>query len=195
MRIETLPPELVESAIAVLARAFVTNPLHVAAFGPARLDRNETFFRIGLNAMKGRKVAVRVGGRIVGVAHWALSHQCQFSALDKFRTLPVMVRGFGPRTAARVLAWVSAWSARDMAEPHCHLGPIGVDPDAQGHGIGSMLMQQYCTVFDRMAVCGFLETDRPENVTFYERFGFRVTGTTRVLGVDSYFMRRSRRAR
>jgi hypothetical protein len=58
-----------------------------------------------------------------------------------------------------------------------------------------MLMQQYCTVFDRMAVCGFLETDRPENVTFYERFGFRVTETARVLGVDSFFMRRSRQAR
>jgi ribosomal protein S18 acetylase RimI-like enzyme len=192
IRIETLPAEQLERAIALLARAFVTNPIHVAAFGPDRLDHNETFFRIGLNTMKGRKVVASDGERILGAAHWALSHQCQFSALDKVRTLPAMLRAFRPRTAARVLSWVSAWSAHDPAEPHCHLGPIGVDSDAQGQGVGSLLMQEYCADVDRVDVPGFLETDRPENVAFYERFGFTVTETARVLGVETWFMRRPR---
>lgn len=195
IRIESLGPEQVESAIALLARAFVTNPVHVAAFGPARVDHNETFFRIGLNAMKGSKVMARDGARILGVAHWAHSRHCQFSTLDKVRTLPAMIRRFGPRTAARVLSWVSVWSAHDLPEPHCHLGPIGVHPEIHGQGIGSQLMQEYCSDVDRINVSGFLETDRPENVTFYERFGFRLTRTARVLGVESYFMRRPRSAR
>ena len=35
-------------AVSVLGDAFVTDPLHVAAFGPRRLDQNQLFFRIGL---------------------------------------------------------------------------------------------------------------------------------------------------
>jgi ribosomal protein S18 acetylase RimI-like enzyme len=188
--ISTLPQEETANAVSVLARAFVTNPLHVAAFGPSRLDRNEVFFRIGLAAMKGRKLAAMDGERIVGVAHWVHSPECRFSTVEKLRTLPDMLRGFRLRTALRVLAWVSTWAKHDPAEPHCHLGPIGVAPAAQGRRIGSMLMEKYCGELDSTSVAGFLETDRPENVAFYERFGFRVTETEPVLGVETYFMRR-----
>ncbi len=39
------------SVASVLGDAFVTNPTHVAAFGPQRLDQNRLFFRIGLEHM------------------------------------------------------------------------------------------------------------------------------------------------
>jgi ribosomal protein S18 acetylase RimI-like enzyme len=190
--ITSLLPEQTESAVSILARAFVTNPLHVAAFGPSRLDSNEVFFRIGLNAMKGRKLIATDDTRILGVAHWVHSDECQFSGPEKVRTLPAMIRGFGLRTGIRVLTWVSTWSRHDPAEPHCHLGPIGVDPDAQGRRIGSLLMETYCEDLGRMGVAGYLETDRRSNVAFYERFGFTVSETALVLGVENYFMRRAR---
>ena len=34
---------------------------------------------------------------------------------------------------------------------------------------------------------GYLETDKPENVTLYERFGFKVTGEAKVFGVPNWF--------
>jgi len=101
-----------------------------------------------------------------------------------------MVKGFGLRSAMRVGSWLSVWSKRDPAERHIHLGPIGVSPDAQGRGVGRRLMERYCHHLDEMGVVGYLETDRPGNVTFYTKFGFQVVGTALIHAVPNYFMRR-----
>ena len=37
----------------------------------------------------------------------------------------------------------------------------------------------------------YLETDKPENVRFYERFGFRVTNEAQVLNIPNWFMTRA----
>src|SRR6058998_2931101 len=49
--IEKYSPEQLDPTVSVLADAFVTNPLHVSAFGPQRIDQNRLFFRIGLRHM------------------------------------------------------------------------------------------------------------------------------------------------
>jgi hypothetical protein len=54
-------------------------------------------------------------------------------------------------------------------------------------------MQRYCDQLDTSGQEGYLETDRPGNVPFYEGFGFRVTGELQVLGVPNYFMTRPAR--
>jgi ribosomal protein S18 acetylase RimI-like enzyme len=185
-----LRTEQIEIAIGVLARAFVANPLHVAAFGPSNLESNEVFFRIGLAVMKGGTFVATDGSRVLGVAHWVRSPACQFSAFDKLRMMPRMVSGLGLGSALKVVSWVSAWSTHDPSEPHSHLGPIGVEPEAQGRRVGSTLMERYCAELDRTGMAGYLETDRPENVEFYRRFGFVVTETAPVLDVETYFMRR-----
>jgi GNAT superfamily N-acetyltransferase len=190
IKISALPTTKTETAIGVLARAFVANPVHVAAFGPSNVEANEVFFRIGLAAMKGRKLIATEGSRVLGVVHWVQSPACQFSAVEKLRVLPGMVRGLGLGSALSVMSWVSTWSKHDLSEPHSHLGPIAVEPEAQGRRVGSMIMEKYCTELDRSGVAGYLETDRPENVEFYGRFGFVVTGTASVLGVETYFMLR-----
>ena len=193
--ITVLTPERNEAAVRLLARAFVTNPLHVAVFGTAQIGANEAFFRIGLAVMKGRKLVAADGPRMLGVTHWVDSSKCQFSSAEKLRMLPAMVKGFGLRSAIRVGGWLSAWSKRDPAERHVHLGPIGVSPEAQGRGVGRLLMQRYCDQLDDRAAVGYLETDRPENVDFYTKFGFEVTETASIHGVVNYFMRRGARDR
>lgn len=188
--ITPLAAEQTEAAIGVLARAFVTNPVHVAAFGPSRVDWNEVFFRIGFTAMKGDKFVATDGSQVLGVAHWVRAPACQFAGSEKLQMVAKMVRGLGLRSTFRVLSWVSNWSKHDPSEPHSHLGPIAVDPRAQGRHIGSKLMERFCLELDRTGMAGYLETDRPENVGFYERFGFVVTETATALGVETYFMRR-----
>jgi len=51
-----------DECVAVLANAFVTNPLHLAAFGDGRIDKNRLFFRIGLRHMFHR-LGLRCGSR------------------------------------------------------------------------------------------------------------------------------------
>jgi ribosomal protein S18 acetylase RimI-like enzyme len=190
IQIDALTPERVLEASRMLARAFATNPLHIAAFGSSPLDRNEKFFRAGLAVTKGPTFVANEGSQVLGLAHWVHSSQCQLSALEKLQIMPVMIGAFGIRSALKVSSWLSTWSKHDPDEPHVHLGPIGVAPEAQGRGIGQRLMAHYCGAVDRTGEAGYLETDRPENVRFYERFGFATTQEVLVLGVPNFFMRR-----
>jgi ribosomal protein S18 acetylase RimI-like enzyme len=177
-------------AAGVLARAFVTNPLHVAVFGTDQIGANEAFFKIGLAVMKGEKLVALDGPRLLGVVHWVDSEKCQVSSGEKLGLLPAMVKGFGLRSALRVAGWLSVWSKHDPAERHLHLGPIGVAPEAQGRGVGRQLMERYCDHLDELRAVGYLETDRHGNVAFYTKFGFQVTGTALIQGIPNYFMRR-----
>jgi predicted N-acetyltransferase YhbS len=185
-----LVPAMLPEAARVLARAFVTNPLHLAAFGRDVLRRNEIFFLTGLSAMKGTKLVAVDGGRIVGVIHWVDAPGCQYSGGEKIRMMPGLLTGLGARCALRILSWLSVWSADDPPDPHVHLGPIGVDPDAQGRGIGRRLMQRYCDELDTCGKAGYLETDRPENVAFYQCFDFDTVREIAVLGVPNFLMER-----
>src|SRR5262249_47229766 len=99
IQIEPLRPELVTAAALMMAHAFVTNPLHIAAFGPSRIDRNEAFFRAGLAMMKGPTFVATDGRTVLGLVHWVRAPQCQFSRLEKFQVMPVMIGAFGVRSA------------------------------------------------------------------------------------------------
>jgi hypothetical protein len=50
-------------------------------------------------------------------------------------------------------------------------------------------MEHYCQQLDQTGRPGYHETDRPENVAFYRRFGFETAGEAPVLGVENYFTR------
>jgi ribosomal protein S18 acetylase RimI-like enzyme len=58
--------------------------------------------------------------------------------------------------------------------PHWYLAAIGVEPEHQGQGIGSELMQPVLRRADAAGFASYLETHRPENVRLYERHGFEV---------------------
>ena len=185
-----LSAERRHEAVGVLARAFVTNPLHVAVFGPGAVTANEAFFHVGLGAMRGETHVAVDSSRIAGVVHWVDSPMCQFSAWQKLRHLPAMLRGFGLRSTVMVAAWLSAWETHDPTERHVHFGPIAVDPRLQRRGVGRILMTAFCGHLDATGAVGYLETDRPENVGFYQKFGFAVTDTALIHGILNYFMRR-----
>ena len=192
IQIEELPRKRIPEAARVLARAFVSNPLHVATFGPEALAANETFFRAALAVLKGPKWIATAGGEIRGFNHWVDSGACQLPWWEQIALTPLLLR-LGYPAAPRVLRWQSAWAARDPHRAHVHLGPIGVAPEAQSTGIGRALMARYCAELDRSGASGYLETDRQENVAFYRRFGFETTSEAKVLGVDCTFMWRPAR--
>ena len=181
----------------MLARGMRDNPLHVAAYGddPARRLRCHARLMRGLFRVFAAQqpiCAIR-DGTVVGVTGVAPVGTCQPTAAQRLRLLSRLV-ALGPRTAARVASWLSSWAKHDPDEPHVHLGPLAVDAHLQGQGIGSLIMREHCRRLDAAHEVGYLETDKRENVRFYERFGFEVIAEEPVIGVPNWFMRREPRA-
>ncbi|MEC3956222.1 GNAT family N-acetyltransferase [Nocardia sp. CDC153] len=184
-------------AAGVLGRGMRDNPINRAAFAAdsGRRERALTrFFRPAVHGLAGRGTvggALREG-RVVGVCGMAPPGRCHTTPGEKARILPTVVLGTPPGTTGRVVRWSTAWAQRDLAEPHWHLGPVAVDAGLQGLGIGTMMLTDFCARVDDRGAAAYLETDKPENVRFYERFGFSVIDEAEVLGVPNWFMRRPR---
>lgn len=182
-----------EAAIGVLARGMRDNPGHVAAFGEdpdRRLDALHRMFSALLTVVQTqqRLCAVR-DGVIVGVAVISPLGGCRPSGLRKLR-IAGRLAGLGPRTIGRVVSWQNSWARRDPDAPHRHFGPIAVDAHAQSRGVGSLLLREYVRGLDADRLRGYLETDKPDNVVFYGKHGFEVTGEATVLGRPNWFMHR-----
>ncbi|MCG5432509.1 GNAT family N-acetyltransferase [Mycobacterium sp. MYCO198283] len=60
-------------------------------------------------------------------------------------------------------------------EPHWYLGVIGSDPTVRGGGYGQALMRSRLDRCDAEGAPAYLESSKPDNVPYYERFGFTVT--------------------
>jgi ribosomal protein S18 acetylase RimI-like enzyme len=193
IEVRDLRPEEIPEAVGVLARGMRDNPLHVAAYGrdPERRLRCHArlmgaLFRTSPTL---QPICAARDGTLLGVAGVAPVGTCRPSATQGLRLLPSVV-ALGPRTAARMGSWLSTWAKRDPHEAHVHLGPLAIDAHLQGKGIGSQIMREHCRRLDVAGETGYLETDKPENVRFYERFGFTVVAEEPVIGVPNWFMRR-----
>jgi GNAT superfamily N-acetyltransferase len=90
----------------------------------------------------------------------------------------------------RAKRWMDEWFSRDLNETHFHLGPVAVDKHMQGQGMGSAMLSAVCTWMDILGATAYLETDKPINVRFYERFGFATVREDQVLGIPNWFLRR-----
>ncbi|MEW2356723.1 GNAT family N-acetyltransferase [Spirillospora sp. NPDC029432] len=58
--------------------------------------------------------------------------------------------------------------------PVWFLGTVGVDPAAQGLGLGAAVVRPGIEAAERAGVPAFLETSEGRNVKFYQRLGFEV---------------------
>ena len=179
---------MLHSTTCLLAEAYMTNPLNMKALGEDDFQTHVEFFRLALGSLKGTKVVVMSDDNIIGFMHWVHCSQCQSSLSEKLILAPQMIFSLGWRPTVRVSRWLSTWSAHDLQTEHLHLGPIAVDPVMQGYGIGGKLMEHFCKHLDEVGLDGYLETDRRENVRFYNRFGFEIIKEVSVLGVPNYMM-------
>jgi len=59
-------------------------------------------------------------------------------------------------------------------EPHVHLSLLGVDPRYQRTGIGRALLNEGLSRANAVSMPVYLDTANPDNVPYYEGFGFRI---------------------
>lgn len=180
-----------QAAALVVARGMRDNPLHVAALGNDVERRVRVMHRLfsRVLTLPGRPtLGAWDGHRLVGVADSAEPGRCQPSPRDRLRLAPAVV--LAGSAAPRMARWLAAWARHDPDRLHSHFGPLAVDLDLQGKGIGSRLLTAYCRRLDDAGMLSYLETDKTENVPLYERFGFVVTAEAEVIGVKNWFMTR-----
>lgn len=110
-----------------------------------------------------------------GAAIWAPPGQTKPGAAETFGLLR---SGAFPRNLPRA-PWLLAGLLRlDREQPkaeHFYLAALGVDPSAQGRGLGRRLIEPVLEICDTDRVGAYLESSNPANVDFYVRCGFRVT--------------------
>ena len=109
-------------------------------------------------------------GVIVGVCGKAAPGACQPRFTTKLKMLPVVFAN-GLRAGLWTMRWMGVWAKRDLPERHWHLGPVAIDAEYQGFGIGTALMIRFCAEMDAAGEVAYLETDKPINVRFYQRCG------------------------
>lgn len=159
-----------------LARAFADDPVIGWLFpdDSSRAVRTERMFRIYL------RDTLRVGEVFTtddrtGASMWKPPGKWKLDNLALARQLPALVQAFGNRIPA-LLEFERKVESQHPKEPHWYLAVLGTDPVAQGNGIGAALLRQITDRCDRDGEAAYLESSKPDNVPYYERFGFRVTG-------------------
>lgn len=196
MEIRAIVSSEVPHAAAVLGRGMRDNPLHVAALGsdPAVRARALTGVFTAFLAMeattKGRVLGAFKSGNLVGVCGMMKPGCCQLAPPERVVLLPRLLWHCGFGGTGRFLSQFGHWSKLDLAAPHWHLGPVGIERELQGHGIGSLLLQEFSRLVDADATAAWLETDKAINVSFYRKHGFEVVAEEAVNGVPNWFMER-----
>lgn len=193
--IQRLTPELIEPAARLLAGSMRDNPLHLRVFGDDE-DRLVRLLTPAFARLLQRQVGVGLvlgafdGPTLAGVAAMVPPGHCQPPLQEKLCMLAILARvGLLPRLPD-IHRWLRTWARQDPAVDHWHLGPAAVERGRQGEGIGTALMKAICAELDRRQAIGYLETDKPRNVSLYRRGDFEVVAERSVLGVTNWFMLR-----
>ena len=108
-------------------------------------------------------------------ALWDPPGRWEQTSREQLAMLPAVIRAFrGGLGAGRALS--ERMKAVHPEEPHWYLAIIGSDPAARGAGFGAALMQSRLDRCDAEAAPAYLESSNADNVPYYTRFGFEVTG-------------------
>lgn len=124
-------------------------------------------------------------------AVWLPPGETDMSTLDLLRAgmwrLPFKL---GPRGSTRFLRMMSLVEPLHEAVdgPHWYLGMVGTRPELQGQGLGSELVKIGTDQADASGVPCYLETGTDENVAFYRKRGFEISGQAEFEGYTVYGM-------
>lgn len=170
----------------VLARAFQDDPVF-SWLQPDPATRAATlpgFFaamaRHHFFAGGGVEVA-ESAGRIGGATLWDPPGRTVGSSLREIAVVPSAIRAFrGRLNAARGVT--DQMKAVHPEEPHWYLATIGSDTQVRGGGYGAALMHSRLERCDAEYAPAYLESSNPDNIGYYERFGFEVTGEIVIAG-------------
>ncbi len=182
-------PEDRDAAIGVLVASFEGfAPLdQVVGGGREAHDRRRSMYELALR--EGTKQHVIVAERDGGIKG-VLTYVDRPGCIPSVRETLAAVRIAGPRLLTLIRDFRMVGKAHPRT-PHRHLPALGVRPEAQGLGIGGLLMSEYTRRCDEAGLEGYLETvrwadpRRRAQERLYERHEFVVAHVVPVTDVWS----------
>jgi len=161
----------------VLAKAFATNPfIRWLLPDDAHYTRvGNDFFRLGVDEDLAHG-EVFTNDALSGAALW-LPPGSPSPGLGKQLVLGwKLLRVIGASRLLRTADALTKFEKARPKRPHWYLTILGTDPSVQGRGVGGALIDPILRRCDVSGVAAYLESSNPANVSYYQRFGFEVTG-------------------
>ncbi|MGP9694214.1 GNAT family N-acetyltransferase [Brachybacterium sp. AOP25-B2-12] len=190
-----VPPRVVpfdrahlDETAAVLARAFAPDPIGSALVPSDRpVERLTLLFRANLERVLLSPHAIDLAvdpatWQVLGATIWVGPDREGSGAglldglIGTTRAAALAVRATGPLLGRLVRTEREGERARPTS-PHWYLESIGADPRAGRRGVGKALLNHRLAILDRLHLPAYLESSKPANDPYYERFGFRGIGT------------------
>ncbi|MBU9765766.1 GNAT family N-acetyltransferase [Mycobacterium sp. TNTM28] len=170
----------VKGLAAVLGRAFYDDPV-MRWMLPDEAHRQRALARMFATMTRhhflsggSSEVAYRQD-RIGAAALWDPPGRWRQTPLEELRMMPGFARAFG-RHFTRGKQVAELMKKHHPQEPHWYLAVIGSDPTVRGGGFGQALMRSRLDRVDAEHAPAYLESSNPDNVPYYLRFGFEITG-------------------
>lgn len=193
-----VPEERLDELARVAADAYRDYPLHNwFTGGTYDPEASRLIMKASLAPMAKDAVIYADSEALNGFAVWAPLGFTGSTALPFLKNggMRLLFRS-GPGTIRRLLVYESF--AMDLKKKYTghvdwYLYNLSVRQQAQGQGIGRRLLAPMLDFCDDENMVAYLETNKPDNVTLYERFGFELKQTRLIPGspVDHYSMVRS----
>lgn len=163
-----------------LGRAFFDDPVMAWLLPDAQARRRKLHKLFAAltrhhHLARGGVEVASVGTTIAAAALWDPPGRWQHSTAEELRAAPSMLATFGT-ALRRGLRVTELMKQAHPEEPHWYLAVIGSDPQVRGAGLGHALMRSRLDRCDAEFAPAYLESSNPDNIGYYERFGFEVTG-------------------
>lgn len=113
---------------------------------------------------------------LAGAAMWAEPGDWKETPAEMAHLALPMARAIGLRRIRSRTAALSAMERHHPTVPHWYLAILGADPARRGQGIGGALMEPMVQRCDEEGMPAYLESSKEQNLAFYHRHGFEVTG-------------------
>lgn len=160
-----------------LAGAFADDPALGFLLGEDRRDeRLNHFFATELRIVAFPHEIVWATDDLTAAAIWARPGAWRVPVGPTMRELPAMVSVFRGRLGLAFWTRLRMEARHPKKPPSYYLAAIGVDPAAQGKGLGSALMEPMLERIDAEGAGAYLEASTTRSRALYERHGFVQTG-------------------
>jgi ribosomal protein S18 acetylase RimI-like enzyme len=195
--IEQTTQQTYRQSARVLARAFVDDPVTTAVYPKFSSTRRiealivDFIAELKLCMRRGYPVEALDGDKVLGAAVIYAPGNYPIPAIDQWYLLLSSILGNGLYNIRDWLLWLNEVDKYHPTVPHYYLEYIGVDPEHQGKGVGSSILQHLIDHADEDHVGCYLENANPGNIIFYQRFGFQIMEEKQIIGLPTWLMWRS----
>ena len=177
--ITALHPDHFATSVAATSRAFWPDPMF--GFFARNSVQEHMMLPHFISAVMGDSLrhgevdVITHNGRVVASASWLLPGDAPRSWMRELRISLRCARALVTgKNRIKGIKLLDAMAKKHPKEPHWYLGLLGVDPAFQGKGLGGTLLNKRILECDATHMPIYLETQKPENLPYYERFGFAV---------------------